>query len=191
MAFRIYTRTGDKGTTSLIGGTKVSKSHSRIEAYGTVDELNSYIGLCKDLLEDLIPVTMLQEVQDRLFTVGSALACDPEKEPRMKIPDLKEEDVTLLEKEIDTMDEILPAMKSFILPGGHPTVSHLHVARCICRRAERACIRLQAEGEEVAQVVIKYINRLSDYLFTLARFAAHTLQVPEIAWRPRLGTGGQ
>lgn len=186
MASKIYTRTGDRGTTSLIGGTKVSKSHLRIEAYGTVDELNSYIGLCKDLLSGVMEAGILQEVQDRLFTVGSSLACDPEKEPKMKIPDLKEEDISLLEKEIDQMNEILPPMKFFILPGGHPAVSHLHIARCVCRRAERACVRLQAEGEEVEAIVIKYINRLSDYLFVLARFAAHRLNVPEIAWRPRV-----
>ncbi|MCG2614360.1 cob(I)yrinic acid a,c-diamide adenosyltransferase [Terrimonas sp. NA20] len=189
MAFKIYTKTGDKGTTSLIGGTKVSKAHFRIEAYGTVDELNSYIGLCKDLLDGITATDVLQEIQDRLFTVGSSLACDPEKETKMKIPDLKEEDITLLEKEMDKMDETLPVMKSFILPGGHPTVSQLHVARCICRRAERACVRLQAAGEEVDQIVIKYINRLSDYLFTLARFAAHLLQVPETPWRPRIDRG--
>ncbi|MET0461533.1 MAG: cob(I)yrinic acid a,c-diamide adenosyltransferase [Chitinophagaceae bacterium] len=186
MSSKIYTRTGDKGTTSLIGGTKVSKAHLRIEAYGTIDELNSYIGLCKDLLAELTSTGILQEIQDRLFTIGSSLACDPEKEPKMKIPDLKEEDITLLEKDIDTMNETLPAMKFFILPGGHPTVSQLHVARCICRRAERACVRLQSEGEEVDQVVIKYINRLSDHLFTLARFAGHLLQVQEIPWRPRM-----
>src|SRR5262245_48400953 len=137
MAFKIYTKTGDKGTTSLIGGTKVPKSHLRIEAYGTVDELNSYIGLCRDLLQDDQGRSILQEVQDRLFTIGSSLASDPEKELKMKIPDLKEEDVSLLEKEIDRMNEQIPPMKSFILPGGHPTVSHLHIARCICRRAER------------------------------------------------------
>jgi cob(I)alamin adenosyltransferase len=186
MASKIYTKTGDRGTTSLIGGTKVSKAHLRIEAYGTVDELNSYIGLCKDLLAGITDTILLQEVQDRLFTVGSSLACDPEKEPKMKIPDLKEEDISLLEKEIDRMTEALPVMKFFILPGGHPVISHLHIARCVCRRAERACVRLDAEGEEVEAIVIKYINRLSDYLFMLARFAGHQLQVPEIAWRPRV-----
>ena len=148
MAMKIYTKTGDGGTTSLIGGTKVSKAHLRIEAYGTVDELNSYIGLCKDLLQVMQANSILQEIQDRLFTIGSALACDPEKETKMKIPDLKEDDITLLENEIDKMNDSLPAMKSFILPGGHPTVSHVHVARCICRRAERNCVRLQLEKNE-------------------------------------------
>jgi len=130
MAMKIYTKTGDKGNTSLIGGTKVPKSHLRIEAYGTVDELNSYIGLCIDLLTDKKSGTILQEVQDRLFTIGSSLACDPVKEPKMKIPDLKESDITLLEQEMDKMNESVPAMKNFILPGGHPTVSQLHIARC-------------------------------------------------------------
>jgi cob(I)alamin adenosyltransferase len=186
MAMKIYTKTGDKGTTSLIGGTKVSKAHLRIEAYGTVDELNSYIGLCKDLLTDKNSNTVLQEVQDRLFTIGSALACDPEKETKMKIPDLKEEDIKLLEREIDKMNETLPPMKSFILPGGHPTVSHIHISRCICRRAERCCVRLEAEQNEVEPIIIKYLNRLSDYLFILARYAGHLLNVAELPWKPRI-----
>lgn len=183
---KIYTKTGDKGTTSLIGGTKVSKAHLRIEAYGTVDELNSYIGLCKDHLTDKKSNTVLQEVQDRLFTIGAALACDPEKETKMKIPDLKEEDITLLEKEIDKMNETLPPMKSFILPGGHITVSHIHISRCICRRAERCCVRLEAEQNEVEPIIIKYLNRLSDYLFVLARHTAHQLKSEEIPWKPRI-----
>lgn len=183
---KIYTKTGDKGTTSLIGGTKVSKSHLRIEAYGTVDELNSYTGLCKDLIGDKHSITILQEIQDRLFTIGSSLACDPEKEPKMKIPDLKEEDIDLLEKEMDKMTDEIPAMKSFILPGGHPVISHLHIARCICRRAERCCVRLETEQKEVEPIIIKYLNRLSDYLFILARYAGHLLNIPEIAWKPRI-----
>lgn len=186
MAIKIYTKTGDKGITSLIGGTKVSKAHLRIEAYGTVDELNSYIGLCKDLLTDKNSTLMLQEIQDRLFTIGSALACDPEKETKMKIPDLKEEDISLLEKEMDKISDTIPPMKSFILPGGHPIVSHLHIARCICRRAERCCVRLEAEQNEVATIIIKYLNRLSDYLFILARYAGHLLNVAEIPWKPRV-----
>jgi cob(I)alamin adenosyltransferase len=185
MAMKIYTKTGDKGTTSLIGGTKVSKAHLRIEAYGTVDELNSYIGLCKDLSSDKKSNAVLQEVQDRLFTIGAALACDPEKETKMKIPDLKEEDITLLEKEIDMMNETLPPMKSFILPGGHITVSHIHISRCICRRAERCCVRLEAEQNEVESIIIKYLNRLSDYLFVLARYAGHLLNITELPWKPR------
>jgi cob(I)alamin adenosyltransferase len=186
MAMKIYTKTGDKGTTSLIGGTKVSKAHLRIEAYGTIDELNSYIGLCNDLLSDTNSNTILPEVQDRLFTIGAALACDPEKETKMKIPDLKEEDIILLEKEIDKMDAVLPSMKSFILPGGHPAISHLHVARCICRRAERSCVRLESGNNEVEPIIQKYLNRLSDYLFILARYTGHLLGVAEIPWKPRI-----
>jgi cob(I)alamin adenosyltransferase len=186
MAMKIYTKTGDKGTTSLIGGTKVSKSHLRIEAYGTVDELNSYIGLCRDLLSNDQSRTILQEIQDRLFTIGSSLAVDPVKEPKMKIPDLKEEDISLLETEMDKMNEVVPAMKSFILPGGHVNISQLHIARCVCRRAERCCVRLQQEGEEIDAIVLKYMNRLSDYLFVLARLAAYELQIGEIPWKPRL-----
>ena len=186
MSSKIYTNTGDKGNTSLIGGTKVPKSHLRIEAYGTVDELNSYIGLCRDLISDEQSRKLLLEIQDRLFTIGSSLACDPEKEPKMRIPDLKDTDVTLLENEMDRMNESVSLMKFFILPGGHPTLSHLHIARCVCRRAERCCVRLQQENEEVAPIVIQYINRLSDYLFVLSRYIGHLLKVDEIAWKPRI-----
>src|SRR5277367_2247187 len=155
MATKIYTKTGDKGTTSLIGGTKVPKSHLRIEAYGTIDELNSFIGLLTDHLNNAGTATpLLKEIQDRLFTIGSSLACDPEKEPKMKIPDLKEEDILLLEKEIDKMNEVLPEMKSFILPGGHVAVSVTHIARCICRRAERLCVNMQQHELFVSPLVI-------------------------------------
>ncbi len=186
MAMKIYTKTGDKGTTSLIGGTKVPKSHLRIEAYGTVDELNSYIGLCKDLLADKQGQKILLEVQDRLFTIGSSLACDPIKEPKMRIPDLKEIDVELLEKEMDRMNEVIPPMRNFILPGGHTTLSHLHIARCVCRRAERCCVRLELESLEVEAIIIKYLNRLSDYLFVVSRYAGYQLQIAEIPWKPRI-----
>lgn len=185
MSLKIYTKTGDKGSTSLIGGTKVPKSDLRIEAYGTVDELNSYLGLCRDLITDEPARELLQTVQDRLFVVGAALACDPEKEPKMKIPDLQVEDVTALEKAIDKMNETLPVMKFFILPGGHPTISQLHVARCVCRRAERCCVRLELESNEVEAIILQYLNRLSDYLFVLARYVGHTSGVAEIAWKPR------
>jgi cob(I)alamin adenosyltransferase len=166
MSMKIYTKTGDKGTTSLIGGTKVPKSHVRIEAYGTVDELNSYLGLLRDIIPHLHSNWPdLQLYKDRLFTIGSSLACDPEKEPRMKLPDLQKKDIELLENEIDSMNEELEPMKNFIIPGGHPTISHIHIARCICRRAERACVRLELEGLEVEPLVLQYLNRLSDYLF--------------------------
>ena len=186
MAMKIYTKTGDKGTTSLIGGTKVLKSHERIEAYGTVDELNSYIGLCRDLIDDKNIKSLLQEIQDRLFTVGSSLACDPEKETKLKIPDIKETDVHLLEAEMDKMDEQLEPLQQFILPGGHPTVSHIHIARCICRRTERLVVNLLLNGEEHENLIIKYINRLSDYLFTLSRYVAKQLNAEEIPWTPRI-----
>jgi len=217
MAFRIYTKTGDKGTTSLIGGTKVPKSHLRIASYGTIDELNSFIGLLTDhlavsahhrqladnlaaasqaaitgqasppVVEELRrAIEQLREIQDRLFTIGASLATDPEKESKMKIPDLKEDDLTLLEKEIDRMDDLLPQMKSFILPGGHVAISTAHVCRCVCRRAERICVQLQEEQEYIEPIVIQYINRLSDYLFTLARYVGHLLEIAELPWKPRL-----
>ena len=186
MAQKIYTKTGDLGKTSLIGGTKVYKSDIRIEAYGTVDELNSWIGLTGDYLSHEHTKAILKEIQDRLFTIGSALACDPDKEPLMKIPDLKETDVVLLETEIDKMNEELPPMKSFILPGGHVAVSTAHVTRCICRRAERLCVNMQQHELFVDPLVIKYLNRLSDYLFVLARYSGHLLKVDEIKWKPRV-----
>jgi cob(I)alamin adenosyltransferase len=186
MATKIYTKTGDKGRTSLIGGTKVPKSHARIEAYGTVDELNSHIGLVGDLLAADAPA-LLRETQDRLFTVGSSLACDPQKETKLKIPDLKEADVALLERAMDGMNALMPPMTAFILPGGHPTVSALHIARCVCRRAERGVVRLQEDQEFVDPLVLAYLNRLSDYLFVLARYTAHAWKIPEIPWKPRIG----
>ncbi|HQR92979.1 MAG TPA: cob(I)yrinic acid a,c-diamide adenosyltransferase [Sediminibacterium sp.] len=186
MAMKIYTKTGDLGKTSLIGGTKVAKSHIRIDTYGTIDELNSYIGLLGDQITDERSKTTLTEVQDRLFTIGSSLACDPEKEPMMKIPDLKESDIYFLEKEIDSMNELLPPMKFFILPGGHAAISTAHVARCVCRRSERCCVNMMEHELFVDPLVIKYLNRLSDYLFQLSRYLGHLLQVPEKPWRPRL-----
>ncbi|MFT3681283.1 MAG: cob(I)yrinic acid a,c-diamide adenosyltransferase [Ferruginibacter sp.] len=185
MALKIYTKTGDAGKTSLIGGTKVPKNHLRIETYGTVDELNSYIGLVNDQIPDAYSKTILREIQDRLFTIGSSLACDPDKEPLMRLPDLKETDVVLLENEIDKMNEVLPAMKSFVLPGGHVAVSTTHVARCVCRRAERLCVNMQEHELFVDPLVIKYLNRLSDYLFVLSRYTAHLMGIEEIPWRPR------
>jgi cob(I)alamin adenosyltransferase len=185
MAIKIYTKTGDKGKTSLIGGTKVFKNHIRIETYGTIDELNSHIGLVRDYTPEENQRNILKEIQDRLFVIGSSLACDPEKETGMHIPDLKEEDVTVLEKEIDAMNEVLPPMKNFILPGGHAAVSSTHIARCVCRRAERCCVNMQQHELFVEPVIIKYLNRLSDYLFVLARFIAQELHVAEIIWRGR------
>lgn len=198
MAFKIYTRTGDKGKTSLIGGAKVPKSHIRIESYGTVDELNSFIGLLSDQLaaaagvfnHPVFPlsgsITMLREIQDRLFTIGASLACDPEKESKMKIPDLKEEDVKALEEDIDRMNEVLPEMRSFVLPGGHVAVSTAHIARCVCRRAERICVEMQENQDYIEPIILIYLNRLSDHLFTLARYAGQLLGAAEIPWKPRV-----
>lgn len=186
MAFKIYTKTGDLGKTSLIGGTKVFKSHLRIESYGTVDELNSCIGLVSDSITHKHSKIILKEIQDRLFTIGSSLACDPKKEPKMKIPDLKETDIVLLEKEIDAMNKVLPEMKSFIVPGGHVAVSNTHIARCVCRRAERICVHMQQAKMFVDSLVIKYLNRLSDYLFVLARYIGHLLKVKELPWKARV-----
>jgi len=183
---KIYTKTGDLGKTSLIGGTKVPKNHLRIETYGTIDELNSYMGLINDHLNTAHTKTIIKEIQDRLFTIGSSLACDPDKEPKMKIPDLLESDITLLETEIDSMNESLPVMKFFILPGGHVSVSSIHIARCVCRRAERLCVNMQQHEMFVDPLVIKYVNRLSDYLFVLARYTGQQLGVEEIAWKPRI-----
>lgn len=181
---KVYTRTGDKGQTSLIGGTRVPKHHIRIEAYGTVDELNSHIGLIRDQQVDAETKKLLIEIQDRLFTIGASLASDPERS-KMKIPDLKEEDVLLLENEMDKMNEVLPEMRSFVLPGGHTTVSYCHIARCVCRRAERLTIHL-SENSFVAELVIKYLNRLSDYLFVLSRKLTQDLHAEEIPWKARM-----
>jgi cob(I)alamin adenosyltransferase len=183
---KIYTKGGDSGKTSLIGGTRVPKSHIRIESYGTVDELNSFIGLVSDMSEDKGIQQILNEVQDRLFTVGSSLACDPEKEPALKIPDLKEEDIANLESEIDKMNAVLAPMKSFILPVGHPAISTAHVARCVCRRAERWCVNLYEEDLFVEPLVIKYLNRLSDYLFVLARYMGHLKGIEDKPWKARV-----
>lgn len=188
---KIYTKKGDTGTTQLIGGTRVPKHHLRIECYGTIDELNSFVGMVGDQIEKArLPKArkkqkkLLREIQDRLFTIGSSLASDPEKS-KMKIPDLKEEDVLLLENEMDKMEKELPQLKSFILPGGHVANSTCHVARCVCRRAERLATQLK-ESEFVDELVIKYLNRLSDFLFVLARKISNDLNADEIQWKPRL-----
>jgi cob(I)alamin adenosyltransferase len=181
---KIYTKKGDTGTTQLIGGTRVLKSSIRIEAYGTIDELNSYIGIIRDQEIDEKYKKQLIEIQDRLFTIGSSLAADPEKSS-MKIPDLLESDITFLENSMDEMDETLPEMKFFVLPGGHTTVSFCHVARCICRRAERVIVALH-ENEYVNEQVFKYVNRLSDYLFVLSRKLTQDLNAVEQPWHPRM-----
>jgi len=181
---KIYTKTGDKGQTSLIGGTRVPKYHLRIETYGTVDELNSYIGLigCQDM--DVHHQQLLKEIQDRLFTIGASLAADPEKS-KMKIPDLQDADITLLETEMDAMNEVLPELKHFILPGGNTVVSYCHIARCVCRRAERLTVEL-AENTFVDERITVYLNRLSDYLFILARKLNMDFKAEENIWIPRI-----
>jgi cob(I)alamin adenosyltransferase len=182
MAFKIYTKTGDQGETGLFGGKRLPKSHIRIEAYGTVDELNSHLGLVSDGYENEEARKILKEIQDRLFTIGSNLASDPSK--NMNVPDVHESDITLLEKEIDKMNEVLPPLKSFILPGGHTLVSQCHVARCVCRRAERVVVSLNSV-EAVEPILIQYLNRLSDYLFVLARKIGRDLGCEEIQLHPR------
>ncbi|MFZ4399113.1 MAG: cob(I)yrinic acid a,c-diamide adenosyltransferase [Bacteroidales bacterium] len=182
--WKIYTKTGDKGETSLIGGKRVPKYHERIEAYGTVDELNSYIGLIRDMEVSDTVKTLLLEIQDRLFTLESLLAEDPET-PHQPLPQIFEKDILFLESEIDLMNENLVVLKSFILPGGHPIVSHCHIARCICRRAERITIRL-SESYYVSPLVIKYLNRLSDFLFVLARKIGNDLGAREEVWKARI-----
>ncbi len=182
MAFRIYTKTGDQGETSLFGGRRLPKSHRRIDAYGTVDELNSYLGLLRDYMEQEELRELIKAIQDRLFTIGSNLASDPDKD--MIVPDVKDADIELLEKEIDRMNEELPELKHFILPGGHPMVSTCHIARCVCRRAERLVVALQQESR-VEEVLIRYLNRLSDYLFVLARYLGKSQGIEEVKWEPR------
>jgi cob(I)alamin adenosyltransferase len=183
---KIYTKTGDKGFTSLIGGTRVPKHHIRIESYGTVDELNSYIGLIAD--QDIAghDKGILKQIQDRLFTIGSSLAADPEKS-KMVIPDLHPKDIELLEKEMDAMNLQLPELRHFILPGGSNAISYCHIARCVCRRAERITVHL-AEESAVDEKVMIYLNRLSDYLFSLARKVAHDNNIAENKWIPRVGS---
>ena len=186
---KIYTKTGDKGTTALIGGTRVPKHHIRIEAYGTIDELNSWIGLLRDQEIAEYFKTSLTDIQRKLFTIGAFLATDPEKailkngKERLLIEKIKEADITFLELEIDKMNEGLPEMTHFILPGGHPTVSYCHLARTVCRRAERHVTLLEQE-QTAFPLLLSYLNRLSDYLFVLARKLSEQLHIEEIKWIP-------
>ncbi|MBI1768369.1 MAG: cob(I)yrinic acid a,c-diamide adenosyltransferase [Bacteroidetes bacterium] len=181
---KIYTKTGDQGTTALFGGQRLPKSDLRIEAYGTIDELNSHVGLLRDQSVNASRKETLVEIQDRLFTIGSILATEPGN-TKVKIPLLVEQDIVFLEKEIDKMDAQLPPMKFFVLPGGHPSVSIGHVVRTVCRRAERLVIALNAQNP-VDALVVKYLNRLSDYFFMLCRMMAHELKADETAWHPRM-----
>jgi cob(I)alamin adenosyltransferase len=181
---KIYTKTGDQGTTSLFGGKRVSKADLRIDTYGTIDELNSYLGLLRDQEVNHKRKNILIEIQDRLFTIGSILATEPGN-TKVKIPSLAENDILFLEKEIDSMESELEPMKFFVLPGGHPSVSFCHIARTVCRRGERLTIALHQQ-EPVEILVIKYLNRLSDYLFVLSRKMTHELGAEEVAWKPRM-----
>ena len=186
---KVYTKTGDKGTTALFGGTRVPKNHIRIESYGTVDELNSHIGLIRDQDINVLYKGILAEIQNKLFTVGAILATPPEKEmlkngkERLNIPKITETDIEYMENAIDSMEQLLPQMTHFVLPGGHTTVSYCHISRCVCRRAERLAVHLN-EIEPVDYYVLKYLNRLSDYLFVLARKLSQDLNADEVQWIP-------
>jgi len=178
---KIYTKTGDSGETSLYGGKRVSKAHIRIDAYGTVDELNSYIGLIRDKSENDYDKKFLLNIQNTLFNLGSNLASNPEKEKSKMVPDVTEADILILENEIDIINEDVEPLQHFILPGGHSLISHTHIARCICRRSERICVAL-SDLEFVDANIIMYLNRLSDYLFMLARKMAKYLLIEELKW---------
>jgi cob(I)alamin adenosyltransferase len=177
---KIYTKTGDQGQTSLLGGMRVPKHHLKIEAYGTVDELNSYLGLVRDVAGDKHSIETIIKIQNSLFTIGAQLATETGNE-KVKIPHIQVSDIEFLEKEIDAMDAQLPPLKNFVLPGGNTWVSHCHVARCICRRAERLVVHL-SENEKIDEQIISYLNRLSDYLFVLSRYAALKTNANEIPW---------
>lgn len=179
---KIYTKTGDLGETALFGGRRVKKSHLRVDAYGTVDELNSYVGWLRDSVKEPDLREMLAQIQHRLFTVGAHLASDPQKQ--LPTPDLLPQDLEILENAMDTMDAGLPPLRNFILPGGHPAVSVCHVCRTVCRRAERLVVALH-ETDVVEPIVLQYLNRLSDYFFLLARQLAHDLGAEEVIWKSR------
>ncbi len=180
---KVYTKKGDAGKTSLLGGKRVSKHHRRIEAYGTLDELNSFVGLLRDTVGVKEVEDQLIETQDRIFTIGSHMAMD-KADSKMKLPDIKVSDIENLEIWIDKMEESLEPMRNFVLPGGHPVVSYTHICRTVCRRVERAAVSL-AEDESINPDILSYINRLSDYFFVLGRFMSKTLQVKETPWQPK------
>lgn len=182
---KIYTKTGDEGTTALFGGKRVPKSDLRIETYGTVDELNSWVGVLRDQPVNSARHEELVEVQDRLFTIGSLLAAEPGN-TKVKVPSLKADDVAFLESRIDAMEATLETMKVFVLPGGHSSVSFGHVTRTVCRRAERLVIALGHSEPPVDPLVLKYLNRLSDYFFVLCRKMSAELKAPETPWKPRM-----
>ena len=179
--WKIYTKTGDRGETSLLGGRRVKKYHLKIEAYGTADELNSFIGLLRDQEMSSSYKAVLLNIQEKVFVAESLLACDEGCKPE-ELPVITEDDIRFLEKEIDAMNESLPELKHFILPGGNPAVSGAHVCRCVCRRTERIVIQL-SEQEGVNEMVLQFFNRLSDYFFVLARKIAHDAGIGDIEWK--------
>lgn len=181
---KIYTKKGDLGKTGLIGGTRVPKYALRIDSYGTVDELNSYLGLLRDRALSVSDKEIVIGIQDRLFTIGSWLASDPEKS-KMELPEIKKEDVKQLELEIDRMEEKLEPMRFFVLPGGHETVSFCHITRCVCRRAERLVAELNEESP-INPIIMAYMNRLSDFLFVYGRYISAQLGAEEIPWKPKM-----
>ena len=185
---KVYTKTGDKGETSLIGGTRVPKYHPRIEAYGTVDELNSFTGLLRDSLTDEQIRAEILQIQEKLFIAESLLACEPDPDKRTyhcgDLPKISDADISHLEMEMDKMLQVLPELKHFILPGGSQQISLCHVCRTVCRRAERKMVKL-AQETSVDEIIIRYINRLSDYFFVLARYIAKENGLPEIVWKTR------
>ncbi len=182
---KIYTRTGDDGTTGLIGGSRVKKHNIRLESYGTIDELNSYIGLIRSMQTDKQIDSVLEIIQNKLFVIGANLATDESIEMIRKQLPCKKADIELLEKEIDRMNMDLPELRNFILPGGSQAASFCHVARTVCRRAERKIVEL-SEKAEVDTNLVRFVNRLSDYLFVLSRKVNHDQKAPEILWSPEL-----
>ncbi len=180
---KIYTKKGDKGTTTLIGGTRVPKNHLKIEAYGTVDELNSWLGVIKDASNQMFYKTFIEDIQNQLFNIGSLLAEDKENS-KMQLPEVNEQFIEVIEKNIDHLDSILPPLKNFVLPGGHIINSYTHVARCVCRRAERNVVAL-SQYEEVNPIILQFLNRLSDWLFVYARFIAYAHNAPETLWNTK------
>lgn len=182
---KIYTRTGDNGTTGLIGGSRVKKHNIRLESYGTIDELNSYIGLIRSMQTDTRADQVLEIIQNKLFVIGANLATDESIGLIKKQLPCKKADIVLLEKEMDEMNKVLPELRNFILPGGCQASSFCHVARTVCRRAERRIVEL-AENNEVDPNLIKFVNRLSDYLFVLSRKVTLDQKAPEILWSPEI-----
>ena len=182
---QVYTKTGDKGKTSLIGGTRVEKHHYRLEAYGTVDELNAHIGMIRSWPNESFINENIIRIQNQLFKIGAYLATDDTMSDLRSRLNCDESEIEVLEKEMDKMEESLPPLKNFILPGGHPAPTYAHIARTICRRAERR-VNEMAKKTEVATWVIRYLNRLSDYFFVLARYLSNFHKNNEIPWKPKL-----